>query len=88
MEVSNEQKIRQLESALREAVYAISKSCDHCPLVMQCHGDCQRELYQYFLEHGDDFNVDKFMLTGNFRNKDGAQKYADEFVAKYLKEAD
>ena len=29
----------------------------------------------------------KFMLTGNFRNKDGAQKYADEFVAKYLKEA-
>ena len=48
-----QRKIRQLESALRDAVYAISKSCDYCPLVMDCHGDCQRELYQYFLEGAD-----------------------------------
>ena len=28
----------------------------------------------------------KCMLTGNFRNKDAAQNYADDFVSKYLKE--
>ena len=60
MEVSNEQKIRQLESALGAAVYIIaSGTCEHCPLYGKCEFDCDEELWQFFLEHGDDFNVDK-----------------------------